>query len=548
MTPIFNTSSARLFTSVTIYRNTFIMPRKYTRDPASRAYNAFDKNNLDAIVRRIKAKRITLMKAAKISGIAYGTIWNAVNKKHERQAGGQPRLSAESELAIVHSIDILTKWKVPVTGMEIKFLVKAYLDRKGIHDRRFTNNLPGQDWLKSFSRRHHLVNRMADNITPVRAEISAENISNYFDNLKNTVAGVPKENIFNYDETNFTDDPGASKIVCRRGTGRVEKKIQHGKTSISVMFCGSATGQFLPPMVVYRAKHVYTEWTTGGPAGAVYESTPSGWFDSRTFTRWFQDVFLPGTEALAASGPRLIIGDNLASHFEPAVLAMCEEKNVIFTSLLPNATHLLQPLDVSVFRPAKLHWRAILRQWKTESRSRGTLPKTCFPGLLARLCNRLEGKTLVSGFRACGIVPLDGTQVLKRIPSRNTDDANTSTLSDSVMELLERHCGPANNDIVTKRGKKMPAPGTRVRLTDVTPSTSEIQEPTPSTSGTKHPAMAKKSKRVAIDMTICYVCEQWACPETDDEDALDSWVECDRCGRWYHVSCVNDIDDPCLLC
>ena len=31
--------------------------------------------------------------------------------------------------------------------------------------------------------------------------------------------------------------------------------------------------------------------------------------------------------------------------------------NVIFISLLPNSTNLLQPLDVSVFRPAKLHWR-----------------------------------------------------------------------------------------------------------------------------------------------------------------------------------------------
>ena len=46
------------------------------------------------------------------------------------------------------------------------------------------------------------------------------------------------------------------------------------------------------------------------------------------------------------------------------MLAMCEEHNVIFTSLLPNATHRLQPLNISVFRPAKLHWRSILRQWR----------------------------------------------------------------------------------------------------------------------------------------------------------------------------------------
>ena len=42
---------------------------------------------------------------------------------------------------------------------------------------------------------------------PVQAEMS------FFDNLRDTLEGVPSMIIFNYDETNFTDDPGVSKIV-----------------------------------------------------------------------------------------------------------------------------------------------------------------------------------------------------------------------------------------------------------------------------------------------------------------------------------------------
>ena len=90
-------------------------------------------------------------------------------------------------------------------------------------------------------------------------------LTTYFTNLEATLEGVQSSNIFNYDETNFTDDKGVSKIVCRRGSGRVEKKVQHSKRSISVKFCGNASGRFVPPMVVYRAKNVYTELTTGGP-------------------------------------------------------------------------------------------------------------------------------------------------------------------------------------------------------------------------------------------------------------------------------------------
>ena len=43
----------------------------------------------------------------------------------------------------------------------------------------------------------------------------------------------------------------------------------HSKQSFSVMFCGDAAGHFLPPMVVYKAKNVYENWTKGGPTGKM---------------------------------------------------------------------------------------------------------------------------------------------------------------------------------------------------------------------------------------------------------------------------------------
>ena len=33
------------------------------------------------------------------------------------------------------------------------------------------------------------------------------------------------------------------------------------------MFCGDATGSFLPPMVVYKAKNIYENWKKDGPKG-----------------------------------------------------------------------------------------------------------------------------------------------------------------------------------------------------------------------------------------------------------------------------------------
>ena len=145
--------------------------------------------------------------------------------------------------------------------------------------------------------------------------MSLDAINQYFDNLNQTLDGIPPENIFNHDETNITDDPGAKKVVVQNGYNRVEQKIEHSKQPISLMFCGSATGEYLPPMFVCKAENVYQNWTQGGPTGAVYDATPSGWFDSRTFENWFSTLFVPHLAKLSLSGPKVIVGDKLRSHF-----------------------------------------------------------------------------------------------------------------------------------------------------------------------------------------------------------------------------------------
>ena len=103
----------------------------------------------------------------------------------------------------------------------------------------------------------------------------------------------------------------------RKRRNRVERKIQHSKALTSIMFCGSASGQMLPPLVVYKSKFLYDSWINGGPINAVYDSTKSGWVDGRTFKEWFFNVFV---KHLEGEDPVALIGDNLGSHFSKEVI------------------------------------------------------------------------------------------------------------------------------------------------------------------------------------------------------------------------------------
>lgn len=85
----------------------------------------------------------------------------------------------------------------------------------------------------------------------------------------------------------MTDNPTRKKCIVRRGLRHVEMKSQHSNEAFSVMFCGSASGDLFPPMVLYKAQNCYINWTQGGVLGSLYDATKSGWFDMRTFEVWF---------------------------------------------------------------------------------------------------------------------------------------------------------------------------------------------------------------------------------------------------------------------
>lgn len=70
--------------------------------------------------------------------------------------------------------------------------------------------------------------------------------------------------------------------------------MNHSKVGFSLMFCCNAAGYMLPPMVVYKSSSgsVYSSWCEGGPVGATYAATRTGWFDMSKFNLWFKQAGL----------------------------------------------------------------------------------------------------------------------------------------------------------------------------------------------------------------------------------------------------------------
>lgn len=216
-------------------------------------------------------------------------------------------------------------------------------------------------------------------------------------------------------------------------------------------------------------------------------------------------------------GPKALIGDNLGCHFSPAVIAKCQELNVRYIALPPNTTHICQPLDVAVFRPVKVSWKVILEQWRKDTHFSGLIPKEQFPLLLSRLFKKINRDNLSSGFKACGIVPLDRGQVLKRLPGCNRDPGGPETgsfLNKSCVALLKDHVGVGQARPYPRRyrGPKV-VPGEEIRV--------DIEE------------------EVEVDISLgidTWVCQHHECGN-EWEDNGDRWLLCDICDDPFHLEC-----------
>ena len=531
----------------------FQMPRKYVKKVGGRPYHNYTDAYLQKVLDLVRTKQLSTREAMKQYGIHRNIIakklkqlpstpGNATNGPvgspavpsvgssstlvdHSRKPGGQTALSAAEEEVICSHLIALASFGFPVTGRELRFLVQSYLVRIDRRIPYFRDNLPGRDWMNSFLQRHKekLSVRMSQSVSRARAGLNYDTINMFFDNLTQELAGVPPENIWNYDESNLQDDPGSSKVIVKRGCKHPEIIKNATKASVSIMVCGNAVGTIVPVYVTYKALNVYPTWVEGGPPGTRFNRSKSGWFDARIFEDWFEFLMLPILRK--QTGTKILLGDNLSSHLSSHVLTLCQQNNVKFIALPPNSTHMLQPLDVAFFGPMKRFWRKILGDWKNspEGRPYPVLPKPMFPLLLGKLLNKLktEGDTnrLQGGFQGSGIYPLNREVVLKKLSDRVFEEAHggehVKNVSETFLEELKNH----RKELTEKNSRRMVRkkvnvpPGKGITVDDLNPPSASSAAGVPSTSGVKSRGKGGK------DHTTKKRKQQEQQPDTDDDSS-----------------------------
>jgi len=189
----------------------------------------------------------------------------------------------EDELELIEFLLGAASIGYPKTVQEVKAIVGAIVAHKqGLETVTVT-----QGWWKKFRHRHPKLSlRSAESLAFHRAiSVTTEVVDNYFDLLEETLHQndlLSKPSlIFNCDESGMPLSHRPGHCIARKGQKHVTTAVSGNKSQITILACASATGNTIPPFVIFDCKNLNQELTIGGVPGTMYGlSLGSGWIDT----------------------------------------------------------------------------------------------------------------------------------------------------------------------------------------------------------------------------------------------------------------------------
>lgn len=161
--------------------------------------------------------------------------------------------------------------------------------------------------------------------------------------------------------------PKGDKVLARRDSAAVYKVVAgNEKESITVLFTVSANGTMLRPFLLFWYERIPANIISRLPAGWIAGNTERGWITAESFYKYITKQFYPWLVKNKIQFPVLLFVDGHSSHLTLNLAKFCKEKEIELIALYPNATHVLQPLDVAVFHPLKHAWKKVVDKWRAD--------------------------------------------------------------------------------------------------------------------------------------------------------------------------------------
>lgn len=570
-----------------------------------RVYGKWTPENMEAAINEYRESKIRLNQIVTKYEIPKKTFLRhyrgEVGRGYSRQQtssvnGRDTALPGEAEKELEEVILSFESSLMGLTRNEVRKLAYQILESNQHLKNPFNQEtkMAGTKWYYSFMKRHpHLSLRQPENVSIARAQgFNRQNVWHFFDALEEIVDEhkLTAWRIFNVDESGFsTVQKKSPKIVGQKGKPRIGQ-LATGERGVNttVVCCCSASGQFLPPMIIFKRMRNCIDLKTGAPDGSLVEVSESGYINSELFMKWlthFIKFVKPSKEEKV-----LLVLDGHSTHSKNLeAITLAKESGIILLQLPGHTTHRLQPLDVSVFKPLQLYYNeAVIKHLRKEDR----VTQFSVAGIFAEAYSRAANmSSAISGFKATGIWPVDrhifkdsdfvsvnistegsnpvvdtSSASLQQIAHNavSTSIQTSSESSDAGETVPKRNLQVSVKQIsplpqITKQGKRLSKGAQKAEILTSSPYKSNLEEKRkavakklekfkrklslsidtvqPSSSGNLQKKSRKKTCQRKIESSkseeswYCFIC---------GEDRKEDMVQCQKCNTWVHEKCAGN--------
>ena len=279
----------------------------------------------------------------------------------------------------------------------------------------FKDQKAGRAWFDGFRRRHPKLSiRSHLPLSYCCARCANLDIINDFFGKLGSIYGrlnliCKPMQIYNCDETGVSVVHKPGRVVAEMGRHKVYAVTsgEKGKTH-TILTCVSASGHVLPPMMIFPHKQTPpANFHEGAVAQTLFANSTNGWINTNLFLQWFL-VNIPPTR------PVLLNMDGHGTHMSIELIELARSSGVHLLCLPSHTTHVLQPLDVGVFRSFKSYFSKACSKYLAAHPGR-VITSDKLASLVAEAWPlSLSPLNIMSGFKKTGIYPLNPSEVTDR--------------------------------------------------------------------------------------------------------------------------------------